>query len=64
MVNAYELEDLFVKLPRFKFEYQSSLNQYLKLSGLDISFSGHVDFSGIAPDVPLKINDVIPKTFI
>lgn len=54
-----------VTLPRFKFDYDQSLKQALTQMGMAVCFDPkHADFRGIAPEVPLWIDDVIHKTFI
>jgi serpin B len=53
--------DLYI--PRFKTEYEIDLNGALKLSGMEIAFSGEADFSGIS-DIPLCISEVKQKAYI
>jgi serine protease inhibitor len=56
--------DLF--LPRFKFEYEISLNDALKAIGMEIAFDEiDADFGGMRPIPPnIFISDVKHKTFI
>jgi len=49
-------------LPRFKLEYEVSLNDTLKALGMEIAFGGGANFSGIGPG--LFINEVKHKTFV
>ena len=49
-------------LPRFKLEYEVSLNNTLKALGMEIAFGGGANFSGIGPD--LFISEVKHKTFV
>ena len=49
-------------LPRFKLEYQVSLNDTLKALGMEIAFGGGADFSGMGPN--LFISEVKHKTFV
>lgn len=58
---------VFVKLPRFKFEWTQDLSPELKALGLEPAFSaGTADFSGIAdePKEPLFIASVIHKAIV
>lgn len=58
-------DDILVQLPKFKYEFKTSLNDPLKDMGLSNAFTeGVADFSGINPDVDLFISRVIHKTFI
>lgn len=53
-----------LELPRFKFEYGSSLNDALKAMGMAVAFEpNQADFSGLS-DAKTFINDVQHKTFI
>ncbi len=54
----------YIHLPKFKFEFEKSLNDDLMKLGLGIAFSGSADFSKINPTVPLNISEVKQKTFI
>lgn len=56
----------YVGLPRFKFEYEASLNNVLKALGMEIAFAaGRADFSGMKQVPPqLFIAEVKHKTFI
>ena len=49
-------------LPRFKLEYEVSLNDTLKALGMEIAFGSSANFSGIGPD--LFISEVKHKTFV
>jgi serpin B len=52
-------------LPKFKFSWESELNDLLKSLGMGIAFSaGHADFSKINADDQLFITKVIHKSFI
>jgi len=55
-----------VGLPRFKFEYETSLNDTLKNLGMGIAFDDSAaDFSGMRPVPPrLVISEVKHKTFV
>jgi serpin B len=56
-------EDFTINMPKFKFEYERSLAEDLKLMGLEIAFTDNADFSGISP-VDLLISDVLHKTYV
>ena len=49
-------------LPRFKLEYEVSLNDTLEALGMGIAFGSGADFSGMAPS--LFISEVKHKTFV
>ncbi len=49
-------------LPRFKLEYEVSLNDTLETLGMGIAFGGGADFSGMGPS--LFISEVKHKTFV
>ncbi|MDR1552781.1 MAG: serpin family protein [Prevotellaceae bacterium] len=53
--------DLFI--PKFKIEYKETLNDVLKLMGMELAFSDYADFSGIS-DISLKISKVLQKAYI
>ncbi len=58
-------EKVVIHLPRFKFEYEDSLNNELINMGMGIAFDpGNADFSKINPDRELFISRVIHKSFI
>ncbi len=50
-------------LPRFKLEYEVTLNDTLKALGMDIAFSSGANFSGMGPP-DLFISEVKHKTFV
>ena len=53
-------------LPRFTYEYETSLSDVLKALGMEIAFDGdRADFSGMHPIPPnLYISEVKHKTFV
>ena len=54
-----------VVLPRFKIEFEHSLNKVLKLLGMGAAFAGGADFSGmVVPPTTAAISDVLHKTFV
>jgi len=61
----YEAEKVQIHLPKFKFEYEDSLNNELINMGMEIAFSPYdADFSKINPLEQLYISRVIHKSFI
>jgi serpin B len=52
-----------VRLPKFRIEYESELNEPLKALGMKSAFAANADFSGIA-DEPLFISEVKQKSFV
>ncbi len=63
-LEGYQLSDLDVGLPKFKMEYENTLNDELTNMGLGIAFSSGADFGKINKEAPLQISEVIQKTFI
>jgi serpin B len=55
--------DVNLFIPKFKIEYENSLNEALSQLGMGIAFSGSADFSGIS-DVALQISTVKQKACI
>ena len=54
-----------VVLPRFKIEFEQSLNQVLGQLGMGIAFTPAADFSGmVVPPATAAISDVLHKTFV
>jgi serpin B len=54
-----------VKLPRFKLDYENSLNEALKALGMGVAFSAReADFSGIREQRDLFISDVKHKAIV
>lgn len=51
-------------LPKFKIETTLNLNQPLKDIGLGSIFDDTADFSGISKTRPLKVDQILQKTFI
>ncbi len=61
----YEAGKVQIHLPKFKFEYEDSLNNELINLGMGIAFDPYnADFSKINPNRQLFISRVIHKTFI
>jgi len=54
-----------VVLPRFKLEYEQSLNKVLAQLGMGIAFTPGADFSGmVVPPATAAISEVLHKTFV
>ncbi|MEY4906214.1 MAG: hypothetical protein RLZZ292_4029, partial [Bacteroidota bacterium] len=56
-------DDVFLKFPRFKFEYKKTLNQTLSDLGMDVAFTDRADFSKISAE-KIFISQVLHKTYI
>ncbi|MBN1926155.1 MAG: serpin family protein [Prolixibacteraceae bacterium] len=59
-----ETENIDIRLPKFKIEYEKTLNDFLKAMGMKLAFTAMADFSGINPARDLFISFVKHKTFI
>jgi serpin B len=54
-----------VVLPRFKLEYEQSLNKVLTQLGMGVAFTPAADFSGmVVPPATAAISEVLHKTFV
>jgi serpin B len=54
-----------VVLPRFKLEFEQSLNSFLKPLGMEVAFTPAADFSKmVVPPATAAISDVLHKTFV
>jgi len=54
-----------VVLPRFKLEFEQSLNAFLKPLGMEVAFTPAADFSKmVVPPATAAISDVLHKTFV
>ena len=56
--------DVRLYLPKFKYEYQSSLVDAFKKMNMKKAFTDDAEFTNLNEGIPLKINDIIHKTFI
>lgn len=65
-LDLFQETEAYLGLPRFKFEYEASLNDALKKMGMEIAFNdGTADFSGMKPVPPrMFIAKVKHKTFV
>jgi len=65
MIQSMKLSTVVVKMPKFKFELKSLLNNTLKNMGMNLAFDqSGADFSRIDGKSDLYISRVIHKTFI
>lgn len=62
--NLNNQTEMFIHLPKFKFEFEKVLNDDLAKLGLVIAFSKSANFSKINPKVPVNISIVKQKTYI
>jgi serpin B len=54
-----------IQLPRFKLAYETSLNDTLKVLGMEIAFGPAADFSGMCrSEAEVRIDEVKHKTFV
>lgn len=56
--------EMFLYLPKFRFESKFDLTRILQSMGITDVFVDGADFSGISETIPLKIDQVIQKAFI
>ena len=65
-MQQFQETEAIIGLPRFKFEYEASLNDALKAMGMEIAFmAGAADLSKMKPVPPaMFIADVKHKTFV
>jgi serpin B len=53
-----------VKLPRFKMDYEKTLNQALSKLGMDVAFTPRADFTGMRPERDVFISEVKHKAVV
>ncbi len=65
-MDQFQETEAYIGLPRFKFEYEASLNEPLKAMGMEIAFNDSAaDFSRMKPVPPrMFIAEVKHKTFV
>ncbi|QOV24768.1 serpin family protein [Anabaenopsis elenkinii] len=61
-ISQFRNRDGFIRLPRFKTDYDVTLNHALQALGMSEAFSNQANFSGIGNNV--KISQVKHKTFV
>jgi len=64
MNEMSQTKDVNVLLPKFKFEYELTMNDVLKSMGMELAFSDAADFTGINPGGNLYISEVKHKSFV
>jgi serpin B len=62
-MRGFRDADVVVSLPRFKLEWEESLNETLKAMGMEIAFGPEADFTAMSPRDPW-IDEVKQKTFL
>nr|MDA3879074.1 serpin family protein [Prolixibacteraceae bacterium] len=62
--NFTETQNVDIRFPKFKVEYEKTLNGILKDMGMNLAFTAQADFSSINPARDLFISFVKHKTFI
>lgn len=62
-MNQFQMRQGSVQLPRFKFDYNITLNKALKSLGMEKAFSPRADFSNMT-SASVAINEVKHKTFL
>lgn len=62
--QALQAQAVNLRLPRFSFEYPTSLKESLVALGMPDAFSPDADFSGISSSDELQISDVVHNAFI
>ncbi len=61
-MSQFALRDGFMRLPRFKMDYEATLNNSLSALGMEEAFSDNANFSEMGNN--LKISEVKHKTFV
>jgi serpin B len=65
LLASLQAKQIQLTLPKFKFDYSTTMNDALKRMGMDIAFDpNRADFSRIATGVQLYISRVQQKTYI
>jgi serine protease inhibitor len=64
IINSMAPEEVYIRLPRFKFDYDILLNDVLRSLGMGVAFTDSADFSGICEGGGIRISKVIHKTFV
>lgn len=64
MESFQETQNVDIKFPGFKYEYEITLNDVLTEMGMGIAFTGAADFTGINQNGGLQIGFVKHKTFV
>ncbi len=64
IMEALEPNQIALTLPQFEFESEYSLKEVLTVMGMPAAFSARADFSGMAHNRELYIDDVVHRTFL
>ena len=64
IMEALEPRHIVLTMPQFEFESEYSLKEALTMMGMPAAFSARADFSGMADNRELYIDDVVHKTFL
>jgi serpin B len=64
IVSAMQHGRIALTMPRFEFESEFKLNEFLKAMGMTDAFSSAADFSGMTGNRDLYISDVLHKAFV
>jgi serpin B len=64
MTSFKTTQNVDIKFPKFKYEYEIKLNDVLTEMGMGVAFTGAADFTGINREGGLYIDYVKHKTFI
>ncbi len=64
IVKDLKPRQVALTMPRFEFDSNFNLNQFLAKMGMPVAFSGGADFSGMTGNRDLFISDVIHQAFI
>lgn len=63
-MNSFRSTPGDIKIPRFKLDYDHSLNQSLMALGMGVAFTSRADFSGIRAERDLMISEVKHKAIV
>ena len=64
VIESLEQRPIALSMPKFEFESSFSLKEALAMMGMSVAFSSEADFSGMAGNRGLYIDDVVHKTFL
>lgn len=64
IINDLQYRQVALSMPKFEFESDYSLVNYLSEMGMPIAFSGAADFSGMTGNRDLFIGEILHKAFV
>jgi serpin B len=64
IINDLQYRQVALSMPKFEFESDYSLVEYLSEMGMPIAFSGAADFSGMTGNRDLFIGEILHKAFV